>query len=103
MREAIGKAGALTMINDAATDEKYTWANKQAGLMKCTGDFCKWRINANYNINRNAEMTVGPFPGELGKASFLAFNYEALDVLCLEKLTLLNGEQEIDVLKVHIY
>ena len=38
-------------------------------------------------------MNVGTFPGSLSEASFVAFTYDARDVLCLEKLELVpTGE-----------
>lgn len=100
MRESIGRAGMFFMINDAATQLQFNWMNKKRGLVKCTQDYCKWRIVANYDINRRNEMTIGPFPGKLGDASFMAFDYLALDVLCLEMLVLQDKEGQIDILEV---
>ena len=66
----------------------------------CTEEYCKWQINAPYNVNRNNEMTVGPFPGDLAKTTFLSFDYKAIDVLCLEKMIVSGNGITIDVLEV---
>ena len=67
----------------------------------CTKDYCKWQINAPYNVNRNNEMTVGPFPGDLSKSTFMSFDYKAIDVLCLEKLYVSGNGISIDILEVN--
>lgn len=68
----------------------------------CTEEYCKWQINAPYNINRNNEMTVGPFPGDLAKTSFMSFDYKAIDVLCLEKMIVSGNGMTIDILEVKL-
>ena len=100
MKESIGKPGGLYMINDAAANQPMNWRNKKAGLVECKDTYCKWQINAPYNQNKKQEMTVGPFPGNIGETTFMAFDYKAIDVLCLEKMVLRGSGKEIDILEV---
>ena len=55
---------------------------------------------ANYNIAKAERMRIGPFPGQLQKASFISFSYIAKDVLCLEELVLVENNLHIAVLQV---
>ena len=100
MREAIGRPGMLYMLNDAKANQPLNWSNKKKGLVSCQQDYCKWRITADYGINKKTEMTIGPFPGDLRDTTFMAFDYQATDVLCLEKLMLQDNEGQIDILEV---
>ena len=84
------------------TSKKVNQWNEKKGLVMCTEEYCKWQINAPYNINRNNEMTVGPFPGDLAKTSFMSFDYKAIDVLCLEKMIVSGNGMTIDILEVKL-
>lgn len=44
-------------------------------------------------------MTAGPFPGSLSAATFFAFNYAAMDALCLEKIEIFDSRTSFDLLE----
>ena len=44
-------------------------------------------------------MTAGPFPGTLSAATFFAFDYAAMDALCLEKIEIFDSRTSFDLLE----
>ena len=101
MQDSIGQAMSLFMINDAAKSLSIDWNNKKKGLVKSTGEYSKWRITGSYNTNSKADITMGPFPGSLSAITFVAFDYIAIDILCLEKILLQDAKGEsLDILEV---
>lgn len=103
MRNAIGQADKFYMINDAVADCNHDCVHRmhqKRGVVQCQHGYCKWRISANYYFNSNGDMRVGPFPGNFNDSTFMAFDYQSIDVLCLEKLVLQDQNGEIDILEV---
>ena len=58
---------------------------------------------ADYHKASTRMMTVGPFPGKISDMDYLAFSYEAGDVLCLEKLIITDDTgKSMEIIQVNL-
>ena len=57
-------------------------------------------MKARYHVADSHRQRIGPFPGNLDDATFMSFIYEAIDVLCLEELSITQNGDKILVLQV---
>ena len=99
LQDAIGANGKLFLINDVVKGAA-TWKMKNMGATECNAKYCKWQLNGKYNYNYKELMKLGPFPGQLKDATFIAIDYSSMDILCVEEFSIVgDGGLKLDILE----